>query len=88
VVGLADAPAVQHHPVAGAKSGWVELSTTPEKSIPGVSGQTPHHRRAAGQGQAILVVDSREVDANGHVAWHQIVVGEVAKRASWPVSVL
>ena len=42
--------------------------------------ETPHHRRLAGDREAVLVVERRPFDANGDVALHQLGFVELRER--------
>jgi hypothetical protein len=42
--------------------------------------EAPHHRRLAGDGEAVFVIQRRIFDADGDVAVHQIFPVEIGKR--------
>jgi len=46
----------------------------------GDHGKAPYHRRLAGDGKAVLVVQRRPFDGNGDVALHQLGFVELGKR--------
>jgi len=77
VMGLADAPAVQHHPLAGRKARMVRAFHHPGEVDPRRQRPHPHHRRLAGQRQPVLVVHRRVFHPHGDIALHQVGVGEV-----------
>ena len=76
-MGLADAEAVENHLVAGGEAGVVGGLHRAGAIDTGHHRPAPHHRRLAGDRQSILVVDGGPVDADDHVALHQVVEAEL-----------
>jgi hypothetical protein len=75
-VGLAHAPAVEHHLVAGLPAGVAAGLDRAGEVDAGHHRELAHHRRLAGDGQAVLVVDGGVGDAHRDVAFGQVVFVE------------
>ena len=85
---FAQAPAVDDDLVAGLPVRDARTLHRAGEIDAGDHRQAPYHRRLAGQGQAVLVVERRPFDANGDVAVHQFGFIELRNRAFVPFSVL
>jgi len=57
-------------------SGWVEVSTVPDA---GDHGKAAHHRRLAGDGKTVLVIERRPLGADRDVAIHEIALVEIGE---------
>ena len=79
-MGLAHAPAVADHLVAGLPLRMRGLFDGAGEIDAGDHRETPHHRRLAGDGKAILVVQRRPFDRDGDVAFHQFGFVELGER--------
>ena len=79
-MGLAHAPAVADHLVAGFP-GRVRRHLDGACEIDaGDHGKAPHHRRLAGDGEAVFIVQRRPFDGDGDVAVHQFGFVELRQR--------
>ena len=70
-MGLTHAPASADHVVAGFPPRMRRLLDGAREVDARDHRETPHHRRLAGDGEAILVVQRRPFDPNGNIAFHQ-----------------
>jgi len=71
-MGLTEPPAVTDHMVARFPARMGGLLDSAGEIDARDHWKTPDHRRLAGDGETILVVQRRPLDANGDVAFHQI----------------
>ena len=60
--------------------GCDDCSTVPAKIDAGDHWKTPHHRRLAGDGEAVLVVQRRPLDPDRNVTFHQFGFVELRER--------
>ncbi len=75
-MGLANAPAIEQHLVAGLVVGMVRRCDRTGEIDAGHERKTPHDRRLARHRQSVLVIDRRPLDRDGHVAIHEITLGK------------
>jgi len=71
-----------------ANWGLEDASTNPRQVDAGRQRPDANDRRAAGEGEPVLVVHRRMRDLDGDVAVHEIVVGQVQESRLLPVLVL
>jgi len=76
-VRLADTPAVEHHPVAGLEPGVRAVADHPGQVDAGHHRELADHRRAAGDGQAVLEVQCGVLHVDGDVTVGQLRFVEV-----------
>ena len=74
---LANAPAVENNFVAGFPQRGMTFLHRPRAIDTRHHRKLAHHRRLAGDGEAIFVVDGGIIDANGHIAFRQIAFVDV-----------
>ncbi|MNT00492.1 hypothetical protein D3C72_1349250 [compost metagenome] len=79
VVGLAQAVAVDQHAVTGRDTGVGRMRHHAGQVDAGNQREGADHRRVAGDGQGILVVDRRVVDGDRHLAGHQVALGQIGQ---------
>ncbi len=79
-MGLAHAPAVADDLVAGFPGEMRGLCDGAGEIDAGDHGKAPHHRRLAGDGEAVLVVQRRPLDGDGDIALHQLGFIELRER--------
>ena len=78
-MGLAGAPAVQHHEIARLEVGMRGGLDAAGEVDAGDHRPAAHHRRLAADREAVLVVHRRMRDADGDVALHQFALGEIGE---------
>ena len=79
-MGLAAAPAVEDDLVARLPGGMAGGFHRAGEIDAGDHREAAHHRRLAGDGKAVLVVDGRIFDADGDVAVHEVCFVEIGER--------
>ncbi len=77
---LTHAPAVQHHLVAGLPVAMVGTADGADQIDAGHHREFAHHRRGTGDRQAILVVQGRIIDVDGHIALGQLRLIDLGER--------
>ena len=78
-MGLAQAPAVEDHLVAGFPLGMGRGLDGSRQIDAGNHGKAAHHRRLAGDRKTVLVIERRPLGADGDVAIHEIALVEIGE---------
>ena len=78
-MGLAQSPAIEDDIVARRPAGMARSFHRAGEIDAGDHREAAHHRRLAGQSEAVLVIHRRPFDANGDVAVHQILLVEIGE---------
>jgi hypothetical protein len=76
-MGFAETPAVEDHLVAGLPQRMRGALHRAGEIDAGDHGETPHHRRFAGERKPVLIIECRVFDCDGNVAVHQILFVEI-----------